>query len=227
MSNLQNIIKKVKMTIKFLTIKLLTFFLFVSFVTCKSQFTRWENNKIISNIEFEKVRYKLAKHDTILIIAYLKKDTLIEGYSCASGLVHFTKNFKLRLFKLANPYKLDNYEIQKDTWVSLERNGYYICTLPKDSVIQGYMCLGGKNDEGSKVSFDTKGRLHSFFSPSDIKIGNIFCAGGKSNEIGLLKNGTLGYCTLSIDHNINDVKYKRGLIVYFDFNGNVSSVKEK
>jgi hypothetical protein len=196
-------------------------------VSCKSQFTRWEYNKTISKIEFEKMRYKLVKHDTILIVGLLKKETIINGYSCAADLVNFTKDFKLQLFKLAKPYQLEKTIINKSTWVSLKRNGRYTCVLPEDTIIQGHLCIGNGEQDGIPVSFDNEGNLRSFFSPSDIKIGKIFCAGGKSDEIGLLKNGALEFCTLSIDHNINDVKYEQGSIVSFDFNGNVSNVKEK
>jgi len=201
--------------------------LLIGTVACKSQNTRWENNKTISNIEFEKVRYKLEKHDTILIFGYLKNETEIEGYSVAPDLVHFSKDFKLIYFKLAKPYNLEKTVIDKDSWVSLERSGYFTCNLPNDETIQGYYCLGGNGQNGPTVTFESGGNLRSFFTPDDIKIGNIYCSGGKSHEIGLLKNGALDFCTLSIDHNINDVKYKSGQIVSFDFNGNVSSVKEK
>jgi hypothetical protein len=212
---------------KNMIIKLLIPLLLIGSVTSKSQNTRWENNKTIANIEFEKVRYKLLKHDTILLIGYLKNETLIEGYTVAPGLVHFSKDFKIIYFKLAKPYKLEKAEIAKDSWVSLERSGYYICNLPLDESIQGYYCLGGNGKDGPTVTFGSGGNLRSFFTPDDIKIGNIYCSGGKSHEIELLNNGALGSCTLSIDHNINDIKYKSGQIVSFDFNGNVSSVKEK
>jgi hypothetical protein len=217
----------IKMKHKYLKINFLVSIILMSSVASKSQFTKWENNKAINNIVFEKVRYKSAKHDTLFIIGYLKNESTIEAYPVAADLVRFTKEFKLLYFKLAKPFKLEKFEIAADTWVSLEQNGYYICALPKADTIQGYTCMGGNGKVGNTVMFDSKGNLRSFFSPTDIKIGNIFCSGGKSNEIGLLANGSLGFCTLSIDHNINDVKYKSGLIVSFDFNGNVSSIKEK
>jgi hypothetical protein len=213
------------MTVRYLTIIISIGFLLVSFNQCKSQFTKWESNKKIANIEFEKVRYKLNKQDTILVIGQLKNETIIDTYPCAEGLVYFTKSLKLQSFKLSAPLKLEKFEIEKDTWVSLEKSGYYICSFPKEKTIQGFTCIGGKSEDGPKVTFDTQGNIRSFFSVSDVKIGEIFCSGGKSNEIGILKNGHLGYCKLSIDQNINDTNYKEGSILFFDYNGNVSLVK--
>jgi hypothetical protein len=213
------------MTAKYLTAIISLVFLLVSFFQCKSQFTKWESNKTISNIEFEKVRYKLSKQDTVLVIGYLKKETIIESYPCAEGLVHFTKSFNLQAFRLSSPLKLEKYEIEKDTWVSLEKAGYYICSFPKEKTIQGFTCIGSKSEDGPKVTFDNQGNIRSFFSVSDVKIGDIYCSGGKSNEIGILKNGHLGYCKLSIDQNINDTNYKEGSILFFDYNGNVSLIK--
>jgi hypothetical protein len=215
------------MEIRALSLKLLIVCLLLHIFSCKSQYTKWENNKTISNIDFEKIRYKLNKKDTVLIVGLLKKETNINGFFCAADWVHFTKKYKLQLFKLGKPYQIEKFNILKDTWVSLIRNGRYICVLPKDSTIQGHLCLGGKGPDGTTVSFDPEGNLRSFFTPVDVKIDKIFCSGGKENEIGLLKNGALEYCTLSIDQNINDTKYRQGSTLYFDMNGNVSSVKEK
>jgi len=167
------------------------------------------------------------KQDTVLLIGLLKDETLIGQYACAKDWVHFTKDFKLQLFKLARPYTIEKVNLLKGTWVSLKRNGRYICVLPKDTIIQGRLCMGGKDPEDAAVSFDTNGNLRSFFSPVDLKIEKVYCAGGEKNEIGLLKSGSLEYCTLSIDHNINDSKYRQGSVVYFDNNGNVSLVKKK
>jgi hypothetical protein len=218
--------KPINMT-KYLSSILLIHCLLINFISCKSQYTRWEYDKSISQIEFEKIRYKLAKHDTLLIIGLLKKETKINGFSCAADWVNFTKDFKLQFFKLSNSYMIEKTVLNKDTWVSLKINGRFICVLPKDSIIQGHQCMGGGGQEGLTVNFDLNGNLRSFYSPTDIKIDKIFCSGGKSNEIGLLKNGALEYCTFSIDQNINDVKYRQGSIVSFDYNGNVSNVKEK
>jgi hypothetical protein len=209
------------------TINLLIILLLCFSYSCKGQFTKLNNQTSLSNIEFEKLKYKIVKKDTVEITGYLKNETQIGEYFCAADLVHFTKELKLVYFKLGKAFKLDKAEIPKGAWVSLERAGYYICNLPSDETIQGFACLGGNEHKGPTVTFDNEGNLHAFYSPSDIKIGQIYCAGGKSNKIGLLKNGSLAFCTLSIDHNINEVKYKQGQILSFDFNGNVASVKEK
>jgi hypothetical protein len=210
-----------------LILKLLAALVLFNIFSCKSQYTKWENNKTISNIEYEKIRYKLNKQDTVLIIGMLKKETKIGNFICAKDWVYLTKDFKLQLFKLARPFSIEKYTLVKDTWVSLKRNGRYICVLPKDTLIQGRLCMGGSGIDDITVSFETDGTLRSFFTPDDIKIERVFCSGGDKNEIGLLKSGALEYCTLSIDHNINDTKYRQGSVVYFDNNGNVSIVKTK
>jgi len=226
-SILHDILRKSAMKSLSQTIHPLIIILLFSSFSCKSQVIKLDNSSSLANIEFEKVKYKIVKKDTVSITGYLKNETLIGEYYCAAGMVQFTKDFKLQYFKLAKPYKLEKAEIPADTWVSFERAGYYICILPDNEAIQGHLCLGGNEKKGPTVTFDVEGNLHAFYSPTDIKIGRIYCAGGKSNEIGLLKNGALAFCTLSIDHNINDVIYKEGQILSFDFNGNVASVKEK
>jgi hypothetical protein len=205
---------------------LLFFFLFAQ-VSCLSQFTKWENNQIKQGYEFEKIRYQLSKGDTMAIIGFLKKDALIETYPVAAGLVHFSNEFRLEYFSLSEQHKVEKQILPKGTWVSLSRKGYLRCHLPHDTDYQGFLCMAGDKQKGPVTTFDLAGNLRSFFTPDDVKIGNIYCLGGKSNEIGLLKNGSLEFCTLSIDHNINDVKYIAGSVLSFDYNGNVSSVKQK
>ena len=208
-------------------IKLIVISLFAFAISCKSQLTRWESSKTIANVEFEKVRYKILNHDTIMIIGLLNKETVIENFPCAKDYVYFNNECKIQNFRLAKPFFIGTTEIPANTWVSLERYGYYVCSLPEESTFDVYTCMKGNGKDGPVTVFYSNGALRSFFSPEDIKIGEIYCAGGKSNEIGFLKNGSLEYCTISIDHNINDVKYKRGSVILFDLNGNVSAVKEK
>jgi hypothetical protein len=211
-----------------LKMKLVVLLVLVNILACKGQeYTKWENNQTINHIQFERIRYKMDKQDTVLIIGQLKNEIQIGGYLCAPGLVHFNKNFEIQLFKLAAPLKIGKHEIGAETWVSLEKRGFIACIFQQATKIEDYVCMPGKETAGPQVVFDQTGNLRSFFSPHDVKIGNVYCSGGKTNEIGLLKNGALEFCTFSIDQIINDVKYTAKTIVYFDFNGNVSSTVTK
>ncbi len=215
------------MTIRALSFKLLIPLIFFNFISCKSQYTKWINHVKIENIEFKKIRYKVVKSDTLLLIGLLKNESVIDNYPCAADWVHLSKKFKLQLFKLSSDISIEKLRLHKDTWVSLEKNAWYQCVFPKDTIIQGFKCMAGSGPDGISTNFDYEGNLRSFFSPDDIKIGKIFCSGGKNNQIGLLKNGSLEYCRLAIDHNINDIKYKQDQILHFDYNGNVSYTEEK
>jgi hypothetical protein len=210
-----------------LAIKLVLSLVLINFACMGQQFTKWVNNQTIGNMEFEKIRYKMETNDTVLIIGHLKNPTQIGEYLCAPGLVHFNKDFEILLFKLAAPLKIGKHDINAGTWVSMEKKGLVTCFFQQATQIDNFVCMPGKEFSGPNVVFDQNGNLRSFFTPDDVKIGKIYCSGGKNNEIGILRNGSLEFCTLSIDQNINDIVYKAKTIVHFDFNGNVSMTRTK
>jgi len=187
----------------------------------RGHYTKWEYNRNTHNIEFSKIRYGIADNDTIVIIGFLKSSTWVEGYLCEADWVHFTKDWKLIMFKMAETKTINNFQYPQNAWIHI-RNNTIICSLPHDTVIQGYLCRGNGGPKGIQTSIYPNGQLESFFTKGNIKINEINCKGGVFSNIVLYDDGRLKECTLSEEQSINKIKFKKGVRIHFDESGKCS-----
>ncbi|MCU7503000.1 MAG: hypothetical protein HF314_07995 [Ignavibacteria bacterium] len=199
-------------------------FILVTLCSCNRGYSAWEKNKLINGIEFEKIRYGLKDNDTTAIIGYLKANTIIEQYPCAADWVHFTKDWKLKLFRLCNKTTINNFEYCKNSWIRFTQEGSVICVFPEKTLVQGFKCIGGGGPSGISTSFYKSGRLNYFYSDGDILVDNILCKSDLFNNIGLHENGKLKECTLAQDKRINSINYKKGTRIFFDEAGMVKNM---
>jgi hypothetical protein len=220
-----------KFKMKFISLKAfhsaiicLCIFLSVILSSCKLGFTSWEENKTVHGIEFEKIRYGLKDNDTTSIIGFLKTNTLIEQYPCAADWIHFSKDWKLRLFRLNSKATINNFEYCKNCWIRFVEDGSIICVFPENTTVQGYNCIGGGGASGVSTSFYKNGRLHYFFSDETVLIGGILCKSNLLNNIGLYENGKLKECTLAQDQNIDNSQYRKNTRICFDETGKVKAI---
>ncbi|MFN8428485.1 MAG: hypothetical protein U0V04_00760 [Spirosomataceae bacterium] len=197
---------------------LVMIFILSNHTNTQAQYSSWQYNAKIHNIEFSKIRYGLNKNDTTVIIGYLKRPTLIQGFSCAADWVHFSKDWKPVLFKLQKKASIHNFVYPENAWIRFKKDGI-ICAFPTETQIQGCNCMGSGGAKGIQTSFYPDGKLECFYSNSNILIGKIACKGGVFNNIILHQNGQLKECTLSNDQIIDGKNLKKGKRVRFDVNG--------
>jgi hypothetical protein len=186
--------------------------------SCSGQYTKWEKNITINNIEFKKIRYGLNESDTTVIIGFLKQSTFIDGYRCKANWIHLNKNRKPVLFQLDEETVINNIAFQKDSWI-IKDGENLACVFVRDTVIQGYLCRGGGGPKGIQTSFYTDGNLKSFFARGDVRIGKVKCQGGIIHPVILYENGTLKECTLAEDFMHQGNLYTRGTNIVFDSSG--------
>lgn len=196
-------------------------FLLLIAISCSyGQYTSWEYGKRVNNIDFTKIRYGVNNGDTSVIIGFLKNKTVIQGYPCGADWIHFNKDWKLTLFKLDDKTIINNFEFPRNSWI-LNHYDKLVCVFPGDTVIQGYLCKGSGGPKGVQTSIYPNGKLESFFTKDNIKIGEINCKGGVFNNIILFDNGLLKECTLSKDQIVKGISYKKGTRINIDLNGNI------
>ena len=196
-------------------------FLLVIVISCSyGQYTSWEYDKKVNNIDFAKIRYGINNNDTSVIIGFLKNKTVIQGYPCGADWVQFNKNWELTLFRLDDKIVINNFGFPKNSWIR-QNNDKLVCAFPNDTVIQEYLCRGSGGPKGVQTSIYPNGKLESFFTKDNIKIGEINCKGGVFNNIILYDNGLLKECTLSEDQIIKGISYKKGTRINIDLNGNI------
>lgn len=201
----------------------ITLLLAISFSACNSHYTSWETDKTVHGIEFERIRYGINEKDTITIIGYLKKDTMINECPCAADWVHFTRDWELKLFRLGADKTINNYPYKTGTWIRIGSDNCVTCVFPGDTFVQGYLCRGGGGVKGISTSFYQSGKLHYFFPPDNIRIGDVYCKCNSLNNIGLYENGNLKECTLAQEKSFNGVIFSSGSRIFFDENGNVKT----
>ncbi|MGE5679940.1 MAG: hypothetical protein ACM34K_03580 [Bacillota bacterium] len=202
----------------------LSIFISVILFSCGRNYTSWEENKLAHGIEFEKIRYGIKDNDTTAIIGYLKANTTIEQYPCAADWAHFSKDWKLKLFRLSSKATVNNFEYCENSWIRFIQDGSVICVFPENTIVQGFKCRGGGGASGVSTSFYKSGRLNYFFSDGDVLVGDILCKSNLFNNIGLHENGKLKECTLAEDKQINNVSYKKNTRICFDETGNVKTI---
>lgn len=199
--------------------------LLVMVISCSyGQYTSWEYDKKVDTIDFAKIRYGINRNDTSVIIGFLKNKTVIQGYPCAADWVQFNKDWKLTLFRLDEKTVINNFAFPKNSWIR-PNNDKLVCAFPNDTMIQGYVCRGSGGSKGIQTSIYPNGKLASFFTKNNCKIGEINCKGGVFHNIILYDNGLLQECTLSEDQIIKGISYKKGTRIHIDLNGNI--IKQK
>jgi hypothetical protein len=130
---------------------------------------RWEYDSEKKGLHFKKLRYSVGRNgDTTTIIGYLKDNTVINGLPCKKGWIHFSKNWKLKLFCLYEPAVCENIPLPENSWI-LKRADTEFTTVvfPKDTVIQGFPVKGGGGAKGVHTRFYRSGKLKSFFPSKD------------------------------------------------------------
>jgi hypothetical protein len=162
-----------------------------------------------------------------VMIARLDNAIPIDGFSCASGWVHFTAEGRLQAFYLAETSDIQGNPIPKGTWIRLHPDQtLQFCCFPEDTTIQGYLCDGGRGgSEGVTTSFYPSGKLKSFYSPKDAVIHEIPCQAGLFQMISLYENGNLKQFTLSQNVVISGRNLFAGQTVIMDEGGQVQSVE--
>lgn len=197
-------------------------FFIIMVMSCSyGPYKRWEHDTKVNNIDFARIRFGINNNDTSSIIGFLKDKAVIEGYPCADDWVHFNKDWKLTLFRLDENTVINYFEFPKDSWI-LRNGDKLVCVFPNDTVIQEYLCRGDGGPNGMQTSFYPNGRLESFFSKENIRIGEINCRGSLSNNIILYDNGLLKECTLAKNQIIKGISYKKGTRINIDLDGNIT-----
>ncbi len=191
--------------------------------TSHAFFWRWDRNVTQNGIEFAKYR---QGRGTGTHIGVLKKDTVIQGYPCKKGWVHFYPDWSLKRFFLNESMTINDNFIPYKTWVKLNEEGQIIlCTFPHDTLIRGHLCQGTGGTKGTQTSFYPDGKLRGFYPPKAVVIEGIPCKKTPFFNVHLHKNGRLEYCKLAEDTVINGVEYKKNTKMYFDSEGNVTDTK--
>jgi len=177
----------------------------------------------------------------------LLETTLIDGFPCVAGRVHFTRSGQLASCTIAEDVVIQNNLVPKGTLVRLgEQPDIQVFVFPEDTEIQGYRIrsktgsLSGLLD--LSATFYPSGRLMGFASASNAIIQGIPC--GKANlgiayipfsgplskkfnvnmttAIILYENGNLRRCTLSADAEIAGRRIPAGSEVILDEDGNLT-----
>jgi hypothetical protein len=158
-------------------------------------------------------------------IAQLQNPTQIDGFSCAAGWIHFSESGHLQAFYLAENSTIQDNQLPKGTWIRLRADQtLQLCFFPKETIIQGYMCDGGRGgSEGVTTSFYPGGRLESFYTPKDAVIHGIPCQAGPFQPIYLYENGNLKQFTLSQDSIISGRNLSEGQTIVLNDHGEVQS----
>ncbi|MCL1893750.1 MAG: hypothetical protein FWG02_05910 [Holophagaceae bacterium] len=161
------------------------------------------------------------------IVAKLETETLINGFPCAAGYVHFTPSGHVKTFFLAKETVIQNNIIPRNTWVELnEEFNLKRCSFPRDTIIQGYLCRGGSGGaKGIRTWFYPSGKLEGFFAPKNIVVNNIPCKSSVFHPVYLYENGSLKECTLARDTIIGGKSFPKGTKIILDHTGEVVTSK--
>jgi hypothetical protein len=158
-------------------------------------------------------------------IARLQNPAQIDGFSCAAGWIHFSESGRLQAFYLAETSTIQGSQIPKGTWIRLRADQtLQLCFFPEGTIIQGYVCDGGRGgSEGVATSFYPNGKLSSFYTPKDAVIHGIPCQAGPFQPIYLFENGNLKQFTLSSDAVIGGRNLSAGQTIVLNEHGEVQS----
>ncbi len=197
-------------------ILLLNLFFLFSCSSCDLLF-RWQKDVEMDGINYKKLRHSKSR----TIIGYLSKDSVVQGYPCKAGWIHFYEDSTLQNFTLLDSMTINNVDIPAKTWVTLSEQGVLVrCAFPENIKIQGYWCRGSGGPKGVMVSFHPNGKIKRFFAPKSVEIDGVPCKGSIFHIIGLHDNGRLMECSLARSVELQGVNYKKGKKLYFDKKGN-------
>lgn len=158
-------------------------------ISCSHQ---WIRNTRLNGIEFDKIRYSCNKSDTIAIIGYLRNDTMIQGYPCKKGWIHFTKDMEIKLLCLSKTYDLGETKLPPKSWIiNAHHDDYITVVFPKDTLIQGYPVRGGGGVTGIRTRFDKTGVLKSFFPSTSFTQNSTTYKKSLINAVQVLPDGNL------------------------------------
>ncbi len=185
-------------------------------------YTRWLKNVDTHNISFVRLRYCIERADTLSIIGFLRTDTRIDGFPCRAGWVHFTKDWRLRLFRLSENYIFHNIALEKGTWVFLSRTqNRFTVVFPKDTIIDGYPCKGSGGVKGIQTSFYNSGKLCEFFPAGTVTVDGIKCKGGVFHPVRLYENGRLAVATLAAKTAFDGQTLRKGTVIRLTATGHL------
>lgn len=182
----------------------------------------WEHDAVREGIHFE----RLGQRDSGTIVGIISEDTIIQGYPCKKGWVHFVSEFKLLNFMASQPIENGANVIPEDSYIRLNDQGQItVCALPRTMEIQGHLCKGTGGPKGVHTTFYPGGELHCFFAPKAVDIDGIPCKGGVFQYIQLHPNGKLKQCTLTRTTMIGGTEYHAGTRMHFDPEGRGTNSK--
>jgi len=179
----------------------------------------WEHDVIIKGIRFTKIT-----RDSGNIIGFMAENSIVQGFPCEKGWIHFRKDFSLLAFSLSEEYGYRGAVLPAHTWILMPHNESrkgYICSFPFDYTVQGHVCRGSGGYKGIQTGFYESGRLRSFYPPQNIVIDGVPCKKTLLFNVELHENGKLRRCRLSGNYIVNNKVYKKGSTVAFDENGAV------
>lgn len=180
----------------------------------------WEHDVVENGIRFKKI----TKPDNGNIIGFMAENSVVQGFPCEKGWIHFRKDWTLLAFQLSEECSYRGTLLPAHTWILLPhsevRKGY-ACSFPFDYTVQGYTCRGTGGYKGVHTGFYDSGRLRSFYPSQNIDIDGVPCKKTLLFNVELHENGKLGRCRLSMDHIVNGKVYKKGSVIGFDESGAV------
>ena len=192
--------------------------LIIAISSCLSGCKNWEYDVVKNGIHFKKIN----QSESGTIIGYMLENHEIQSFPCEKGWIHFKQNWQLKSFQLSKDFTYNNTLLPAHTWIQLphhETQAGYICSLPFDYEIQGYLCGGSGGYKGTHTGFYKSGRLRSFYPPEDVTVDGVPCEATVFVYVGLYENGHIKSCKLAENYEINGEIYTKGNKIEFDENG--------
>ena len=189
-------------------------------ITIFSGCKNWEYDTEKNGIHFSKI----SQPESGTIIGYMTENQDIHGFPCEKGWIHFKQNWQLQSFQLSKEFTINNTLLPAHTWIHLpyhEGQTGYVCSLPHDYKIQGYLCGGSGGYKGTHTGFYNSGKLRNFFPPKDVTVDGVPCEASPFMFVGLYENGHIKSCKLSEEFHIDGKTIKKGEIIEFNENEQV------
>ena len=188
----------------------------------------WQRNITVDGVRYTKYRTEEDARglDRAHSIGFLESEVELHGVRF-TGWLHRYDNGVVAGGTNSTAIRVGDVELPRGSWVRHDRGGKLTtCALPTNMTIQGHTCIGtGLGAAGAVVNFYESGRLRAFFSPGDVSIDSVPCAGGLFDSIGLHENGRLAHCTLSDDLSRKGQTIPAGTVVRFDENGELQATE--
>jgi len=183
-----NIMKRIKPHVKIFMLIFFSMYLCLLSSSCH----KWVYDGELNGIQFKKVRYSTSDSDTISIIGYIDENKVINEIPCAAGWVHFTSDWKLKLFCLSETSQIKNVVLPSGTWVvSNYTEESLVVVFPDDTIIGTFPVKGGGGSKGVHTSFYDDGNLKSFFAFEKFEHIGVTYKKSIFNSINLTEEGTI------------------------------------